>query len=268
MQTVQAFTTQATKVKKVTGYELTTALIRGGLGLLKLSASTGQVLLYLATCYNGKPVFPRIKTIADNMGLSERTVSRAINELLENNCILKSKKARNINTYQFTNKIMSLVNMADDTRQNDTLEPDKMSLPYIEVKQHEVKPITNKKNVVSFFKISLDDIPASIRNNEAIKNKIGYWLSLDDNAKESYKQKDKEAEAKKEAEQNRKREQAEYLQSLRDMKNEKPMTETITRQEAIKILQNMAKVQNGVLLSGVMPKQLIAKFNIEMAEIV
>ena len=158
--------------------------------------------------------------------------------------------------------------MADDTRQNDTLEPDKMSSPCIEVKQHEVKPQTNKKNVVSFSKISLNDIPASIRDNEAIKNKIGYWLSLDDNAKESYKQKDKEAEAKKEAEQNRKREQAEYLQSLRDMKNEKPMTETITRQEAIKILQNMAKVQNGVLLSGVIPKQLIAKFSITMAEIV
>ena len=52
------------------------------------------------------------------------------------------------------------------------------------------------------------------------------------------------------------------------MKNEKPMIETITRPEAIKMLQNMAKVQKGVLLSGVMPKQLMTKFNIEMAEIV
>lgn len=80
------------------------------LSCLGLTSSTKLVLLYLTSCYNPKKeyVFPKQKTIANKIGISERSVVRAINELIKNDfCI---KKIGKYNHYTFTNNFFETVN--------------------------------------------------------------------------------------------------------------------------------------------------------------
>ena len=129
----------------LTQYELSTQIITK-LNTFKLTPTAKLVLLYLTTCYNPKhkEVFPKQKTIADKLGVSERSVTRAIQELFNEGLILIECKYTN--RYKFTSRIVSEHpdKMADDFGQNDTELSDNLSAPCIEPTiEHEKEPSIN-----------------------------------------------------------------------------------------------------------------------------
>lgn len=95
-----------------------------------LKPTTKLVLLYLSGCYNPKhaDVFPKQKTIANQMGISEASVIRAIAELHKEGLIVSERKYSN--RYKFTAKILD-VEQADkmqvENLQNETAETCKMT---------------------------------------------------------------------------------------------------------------------------------------------
>ena len=136
----------ALKVKQqesCTQFYLTTNTITK-LNTFKLTPTAKLVLLYLTTCYNPKhkEVFPKQKTIADKLGVSERSVTRAIQELFKEGLILIECKYTN--RYKFTSKIVQeqAEILSDDLRQNDTPKHDNLSHHVIEQKKEQNKEQT------------------------------------------------------------------------------------------------------------------------------
>lgn len=111
-----------------TQFELTTEIITK-LNTFKLTPTAKLVLLYLTTCYNPEhaEVFPKQKTIADKLGVSERSVTRAIQELFNEGLILIECKYTN--RYKFTSRIAEKCpdNLTDYIRQNVTKKTDNLS---------------------------------------------------------------------------------------------------------------------------------------------
>lgn len=126
-------------------FELTSELITK-LNTFKITPTAKLVLLYLTTCYNPKhkEVFPKQKTIADKLGISERSVTRAIQELFNEGLILIECKYTN--RYKFTSRIAEKYpeNLSNDLRQIVSQEPDNLSVPYIEQKKETKKEQTLK----------------------------------------------------------------------------------------------------------------------------
>lgn len=131
MQTAKKHVTHA-----ITGFELTkkALYISSQYGI---KGVTLNVLLYLTTCYNSKNkyVYPKQKTIAEMISASERSVVRAIQELVKAGLIIVECKYSN--RYVFTSKltgkcpqnekIFTSEKMSDDLSKNFTLKDDKMS---------------------------------------------------------------------------------------------------------------------------------------------
>ena len=92
--------------RETTQFELTTDIITK-LNTFKLTPTAKLVLLYLTTCYNPKhkEVFPKQKTIAEKLGVSEISVTRAISELHKEGLIISERKISN--KYAFTSRIVS-----------------------------------------------------------------------------------------------------------------------------------------------------------------
>ena len=139
------------EVSHINGYELTSALIRGGLGKLKLSNSASMVLLYLCSCYNSKnkTVYPKILTMALNLGITEMTVKRSIKELVNAGCILKTKKDKKQNAYIITSKVLNLGNK-DDIKVDKyvTKNTDKNDTQLNKINHNEIKTTTNERNEI------------------------------------------------------------------------------------------------------------------------
>ena len=125
--------------KEMSQFKLTTNTITK-LNTFKLTPTAKLVLLYLTTCYNPKhkEVFPKQKTIADKLGISERSVTRAIQELFKEGLVLIECKYTN--RYKFTSKIVQeqAEILSDDLRQNDTKQTDNLS-------HHEIEQIIETK---------------------------------------------------------------------------------------------------------------------------
>lgn len=107
----------------------------------KLTPTAKLVLLELSTCYNPKhgDMFPKQKTLANRIGISERSVVRAVSELVKEGLILIECKYTN--HYKFSSRITSewSENLSDDIKQSDTSNRDNLSLhePIIEpINQH------------------------------------------------------------------------------------------------------------------------------------
>lgn len=126
MNTVKKHAGHGVSQIKLTNYLL------NNLQQFDLKPTTKLVLLYLSGCYNPKhaDVFPKQKTIADRMGISEASVIRAIQELHKEGLIVSERKYTN--RYKFTARILNLGGtvedlpqdnkMQDETLQNETSE--------------------------------------------------------------------------------------------------------------------------------------------------
>ena len=137
-----------------TQFALTQNLLNN-LSQFKLTPVAKLVLLELSSFYNPKKadMFPKQKTLAKKIGVSERSVVRAIQELINEGLIIVECKYTN--HYKFTSRIVSQPaqnekifysdNVSQNKRQNDTKLNDKMS-------QHEqtIKPIKEPSNMEEF----------------------------------------------------------------------------------------------------------------------
>lgn len=129
-------------------FKLTDRLLKN-LNKYELSPTGKLVLLYLSSCYNPKKVdvFPKQKTIANKLGISERSVVRAIQELVKGGLIFVESKYTN--HYVFSSKIVQKPsqnekffepeNLSDDLSQNDTLKRDNLSHHEHEPKKEQEK---------------------------------------------------------------------------------------------------------------------------------
>lgn len=80
-------------------------MVLNNLSQFNLKPITKLVLLFLCDCYNPKKaeIFPKQKTIANKLGVSEASVIRAIQELHQEGLIISERKYTNL--YKFTAKI-------------------------------------------------------------------------------------------------------------------------------------------------------------------
>lgn len=270
----------------ITGYELQTALLRGGLGKLELGNTASLVLLYLASCYNGGVVFPHIKTIAENVGISESGGKKAIAELLEKGCILKSKrhKGNNANVYSITNKVLCLVNTGTNKVPNGyfhDMKSNKKKLNKNHHHEHAGNPesiksddVLSSNSSLKHVHVSIEDVPEIIKENKKVLNPCSYWASLNTEArKQVLKDNDKllqkrskvvEFRAKKIEE-----EKKEEEKKKQDRERAKlPLKEQMTREAALDYVRKMVKTGRKRMYSGnSIGAQIIQAFGFDVEEI-
>lgn len=124
------------------------------------------VLLYLCDCYNPKKefIFPKQKTIAEKVGVSEVSVTRAISELHKEGLIISERKYTL--RYRFTSKIVTeqpqikQSNIIVKTYQKDIEQPIKKTAHDIEQKRE-----LNKPTKVDDFKILKEYAESKGANN-------------------------------------------------------------------------------------------------------
>ncbi len=158
------------------------------------------VLLYLTDCYNPKnaEVFPKQKTIALKLGVSERSITRAIQELFKAGLILIERKSSNRYFLRLKNdfgaagsKIFSQNNLSDATCKNVTLQTDNLSDPHVHEQTKEQKRqqesdfedfvcCFGKKNAESDDKNPENDklLLKALENKPWIKNKVAYLNTI------------------------------------------------------------------------------------------
>lgn len=137
-----------------TQFELTQKLLQN-LNNFKLTPTAKLVLMYLSSCYNPKhgEMFPKQKTIADKLGVSEASVIRAISELHKEGLVISERKYTN--RYKYTSKFLSSLgildnnNMQVENSQNEIKETCKMTGHDIEQTKEQINEPTN----VDDFKI-------------------------------------------------------------------------------------------------------------------
>ncbi len=130
--------------KGLTQFQLSKNLLQT-LNKYDISPTSKLVLLYLADCYNPNKVsmFPKQKTLAERLGVSERSIKRAIKELSEAGLIMYETKGL-LNHYRFTSKIFVSVKMSPTTGQNVGRQGDILS--------HDNRKHEQKKNMTYFNK--------------------------------------------------------------------------------------------------------------------
>ena len=129
-------------------FQLTTEIVKN-LSQFDITPTAKLVLVYLTTCYNPKKaeVFPKQKTIAAKIGVSERSVVRAVQELFKAGLILIECKTTNRykivakwDSYKAENeKIFTQDNMSYNSGQNDTSQTDNLSPAIYEQKIEQKK---------------------------------------------------------------------------------------------------------------------------------
>lgn len=148
--------------------------ILNNLSQFNLKPIAKLVLLYLCDCYNPtkKFIFPKQKTIAEKLGVSEVSVIRAISELHKQGLIISERKYTL--RYRFTSKIVSESSqieqniLTDETLQKDSKQSIKMIAHNIEQKRE-----LNKPTNVDDFKILKD-----YAESKGAKNVTAYIKAL------------------------------------------------------------------------------------------
>ena len=158
------------------------------LSQFNLKPTTKLVLLYLAGCYNPKhaDVFPKQKTIALQMGISEASVIRAIQELHKEGLIISERKYTN--RYKFTSRILNLGGMVEDfseannmqveNSQNATSETCNLQAPYIEQEKEQKKEQTEDRGVIVYSFQSNDSILEEYAIKHGARNIKAYVNTL------------------------------------------------------------------------------------------
>lgn len=155
-------TKKQAETQSTTQFELSKEVLHN-LYKYDLTPTTKLVLIYLVDCYNpenNKTVYPKIQTIADTIGLSEKAVRTSIHQLIGAGLILKTKKY-NRNQYIFTTKI------TDTTGKNRPVQPVNFTGSYIE----QIKEQKNQQKEIQ--KISDKDLEL-LKNHIATKKDIKY----------------------------------------------------------------------------------------------
>lgn len=151
--------------KPIKQVELTNYLLNN-LQSFNLKPTTKLVLLYLSSCYNPKraDVFPKQKTIADKMGISEASVIRAIAELHKEGLIISERKYSN--RYKFTHKLLANCSkivflepeeMQVENKQIETEKLAKCELHVYEQSNEQIKEQEKKDDHLKASKVSLAD---------------------------------------------------------------------------------------------------------------
>lgn len=140
-----------------------TQYLLNNLQQFKLTPTAKLVLLELSSFYNPKKadMFPKQKTLAKKIGISEASVIRAIQELHKEGLIISERKYTN--RYKFTSRILNLGGMVEgfseankmqvENSQNATSKTCNLQAPYIEQKKEQKKEQTEVikgGNVYSF----------------------------------------------------------------------------------------------------------------------
>lgn len=184
MNTAKKHATHAIRQVELLNYLL------NNLSQFNLKPTTKLVLLYLAGCYNPKhaDVFPKQKTIALQMGISEASVIRAIQELHKEGLILSERKYTN--RYKFTSRILNLGaenesfsvsnNMQVENSQNVSSETSNLQDPYKEQEKEQKKEQTgeNKGGNVYLFQSEEDRILEEYAKKRAKKSVQAYVKRL------------------------------------------------------------------------------------------
>lgn len=141
-------------IKAVSQYEITTNLLRN-LYKYDLTPVTKLVLLELTThlneSANGSVVFPSVKYIANVLGIGLTATKKAINDLINEGLIIKSKRGNvrgNYNKYLLTPKVQ---NSACEQSENECFKKPDNDLSFKEQKKE-----TNNTTNVDDFKILKD----------------------------------------------------------------------------------------------------------------
>ena len=128
----------------------------------EITPTAKLVLLYLSSCYNPKKadMFPKQKTIAAKIGVSERSVVRAVSELIQAGLIVVECKYSN--RYKFTSKIVSeqsqiekifeQENMSDDQGQNFINKVTDCQNMNIEPKREQIINLQDEKYLIQYAK--------------------------------------------------------------------------------------------------------------------
>ena len=273
---------------KLSGYQLTTLLIRNG-KKLGLKSSELLVFMALASYWNGKPVYPRINTLSDDTTLSEKAVRTALNGLLAKGYIIKSKRGKNANVYNINvNMVISTVQTgkSDLSSAVKSTAPCNMKLNHEKLEQqHEVVVFLQKdskgvkgtanKEVSSTTTLAVSEIqnkyPLCLQRKAdkgEIRNIKKYWGSLRPQIREEYWEQDrKEAEAKARKQRLQAEEEAKKAEERRLQAEEmaKPLHERFSKGATIRMLYNLRNFHKGT------PKghwrELAEYYNIDIAEV-
>jgi len=154
-----------------TQFELTTYLLQN-LNKFNLKPTTKLVLMYLSSCYNPKhkEVFPKQRTIADKLGISEASVIRAISELHKEGLIISERKYTN--RYKFTSKIVPECpeNLQVDNLHNVSKKPCKKQAHDLEqIKETKKEPTVSVEDFKILKKYAINH---GAKNVNAYVNKI------------------------------------------------------------------------------------------------
>ena len=270
---------------KISGYQLLTLLSRN-MGRLKLKQAEALTFMALASYWNGKPIYPKIKTLCENTNLSDKAVRNAIKSLVEQGYLLKSKRGKNANIYNIViSTVLSTVDTGTKyrTRPVPDTAPCNMKSDHEKLEQQhtESKPEEQqqKKNVVSFPDFSLKSIPASIlakktdKTGKPIRSHAAYWNSFTDDQKREYLRNEAlEAEKVRKKQEREKQAELEKQQKLEEEKKlqselNKPLNEQWSRSQAIKhiwYLRNMPPILNK---KNGLPAQLASIYSLDIKTI-
>lgn len=137
-------------VPKITNFMIVNRVYSSGMAAkFDLNPTSLLVLIGLANHFNPEKniVFPSQEYLAKNLNISERSVVRAVKELLAKNLIFKTKNKLN-NIYSFTKIFFESVDLSGSGCQNVVQSGDKMSCKH--------DKYNNKNNVVRFEKFGND----------------------------------------------------------------------------------------------------------------
>lgn len=167
-----------------------TQYLLNNLQQFKLTPTAKLVLLELSSFYNPKKadMFPKQKTLAKKIGISEASVIRAIQELHKEGLIISERKYTN--RYKFTSRILNLGGMVEDfseannmqveNSQNATSETCNLQAPYIEQEKEQKKEQTEviKGGNVYLFQSEEDRILEEYAIKHGARNVKAYINTL------------------------------------------------------------------------------------------
>ena len=229
---------------EINGYELSKLLIRNG---RKLDLKTSELLVFIAlsSYYNGKPVFPKIKTLSDNTNLSDKAVRTALNTLIKMGYLIKAKRGNHTNSNIYNINIKAVINTVKSGKFFHA-KPVNFTASCIEqtmeIKQQQKEKKEKKDVVVSSYKhrtIKIDEVPDIIKMNKKVLNPCAYWASLSQEARNEYLQKqalanaaaEKKAEAKRQADLELMKQRKEAEEAKKQAR--KSIEEIFSREDAI-----------------------------------